>query len=380
MIKICLICPHLPPMSFPCGAAHFVFLLAQGLVKKGAEVTIVHSNPKAASITGVKFISVSGWGFFDMRQLAKKLKSLEFDIVDLQYEAFMYGQKGAVLLLPFLLPQEKNILTLHSAYLPSFFSPLWRLVQIFFFKRIIFYSENFLERIKGRFKKRAHHFKFQGFPSNIVFDRTVPALEALRYFRQMKHLPQNEATLQGVYFGHLAQNRGIENLLLVIKELKENHQIKFLFMGQFRPSENDYHQELTRLVAHFDLQSEVHFSGQLSDSEVSLVLQGSDYAVLPFPEGASLKNGSLSAIFSHGLPVLSTKTKESDELLFNSKAVLSYSPGDLKGLKDEWVKLLTDRILRHELSTNSKNLSPVFSWENYLEKRMSIYRELIEAP
>jgi glycosyltransferase involved in cell wall biosynthesis len=67
-----------------------------------------------------------------------------------------------------------------------------------------------------------------------------------------------------------------------------------------------YWNKLHKLVADLNLDKIVHISGYLPADTASRYIAGSDFGVLPFNCGVTIKSGSLLTMLAHGLPVVAT--------------------------------------------------------------------------
>lgn len=360
-------------MPYPCGAAHFVKLFACQLSQAGHDVWVAHCNPKAQAVEGLKLHQFTGPGLSGIIGLCDFLKQEKFDRIDLQYENFMFQSKPWAFLMPLMLGKNSLWLTMHSAFLPRphFLAKIYRLLQMLLFKKVILYSQVMACHWQKKFPHKAQDYLPLGFPSNITIDTSAPLEAILKKYRQ-----ENEDGLMGVYFGHIDHNRGIEDIINALEVLKQKTDLplRFNFLGLFDPANNYYHQNLTSLIEEKNLSQVITFTNRLSDSEVSLALRSCDYAVLPFPEGAGAKNGSLSAILVHGLPVITTLSSQTDDFIANSKALLFYKAGHWQELVSQWQKLLSQKELQKEMAHQALQEAKRFSWQYYIKKRLDYYQ------
>ena len=378
-MKICLIGPHFPVMSYPCGAADFIEGLAKNLSQENIDVTVITSNCNArkSDVFNVKVFQ-GNWGVLHVLRIFQWLCKNSVSVIDIQYEAYMYEGRWAIFLLPILcrlfLKNTMIVLTLHSQYLPEFGSRFWRPIQISFCHKVVFYSEIFKKNMeKYKFPNRDKFF-VQGFPSNIV--KHASNLVNL-FIDKLKNKNLTEQKM-GVYFGHLNEGRGIEdiiNSLAIVKEKKIP--FSFVFLGQFNPESNIYHRNLISLIKSLNLNSEISFSDRLSDDNISILFQSADFCVLPFIDGASFKNGSLAAAIIHNVPTISTISEITEIELANSKAILWYKSGNIENLADNLKKLLIDQNLLISMRSEMNKLEQFYSWQKYTSERIKIYNKPI---
>lgn len=378
-MKIALIAPHFPTMSYPCGAADFVHQYCLNLKKQGHEVTVLTNNLDHIKIDGIKIIAQTGpWGILRILGLRKLAKDNGWDIIDLQYEAFMFGGRGTILFLPLLLwgIHCKFILTLHSQFLPKYFSKIYRLAQMVLFDEVVFYSSVFMDRMKKTFTQKQKNFHLLGFPSNLINHDLSDYNELIKKFLNNRSANQ----LSCLYFGHISPQRGIEHLIQTISKLKSQASINLTLMSQFTPNENQYHRDLISLIKQSGLEKNITFTGRVDDKTISLMFKTHDLCLFPFPEGASLKNGSLAAAIEHGMAIITTKTSLTDSVfLTEDDDQWFYEPHDIQQLE----KLLIQYSISPELCKKNRNfwarIRDYFSWKNYINKREQIFKGTTHA-
>lgn len=378
-MKIAIIAPHFPTMSYPCGAADFVHQYCLNLKKKGHEVTVLTNNPNPIKIDGIKIIAkVDAWSITRILELRKLAKIYQWDIIDVQYEAYMFGGSGTILLMPLLLKgiNCKFVLTLHSQQLPKYFSSLFRLTQMVLFNEVVFYSSVLLDHMKKKFPKKAKHFHLLGFPSNLIRLNLSEYNDLINNF--LNHKPRNQ--LACLYFGHISPGRDIEDLLNIINNLKLP--IHLTLMSQFNPAENQYHRDLISLVSQNGLENKVTFTGRVDDKTITLMFKTHDLCLFPFPEGASLKNGSLAAAIEHEMPIITTKTALTDTVFLSNEKDSTdwfYTPQDTHQLEMILKKHFDNPELRQKNRQFWAQIRDHFSWENYIEKREHIFKGITNA-
>lgn len=356
-------------MGYPCGAADFAQNLSKEL-SNNLDVTVLTANTRAVKSGAVSVKIVEGpWNIWKVYKIATWIKKENFDYIDIQFEAYMYGSLGSILLLPFLLPKKcKKILTLHSEALPKKGGRLWRAIQMFFFDQIIFYSEQFLNNAEKRFQKEKNKFSLAPFPSNISKVSISPLMKMIK--QHQKGLDPNTIYLS--FFGHLSPGRHIEDLLQLMFLLK-NKNFHLIFIGQFDPAKNVYHREIQQMYKSMELEDSITFTGRLEESEVSQMIQLTDIGLLPFSEGASFKNGSLAAYVSHQIPVFTTKSELTEKNLLDSKGLYFFSIQNLPELKNELLDIKINPKKLLFMKDEIQKLDQLYSWQNYREQRLSIY-------
>jgi len=377
-MNVCLITANFPPMPWPCGLADFVDRLATNLRAAGTEVSVLTSNPAADAKKPYPVQVMPGsWRYWHQKQMAGWIRDRKFDVIDFQYETFAFGQKSRPFWFPLRLksPRPARVLTLHSQGLPKWGGRVWRLLQTRPWEAVVFYSEPFLNRMKALFPTRADRFYHLGFPSNIPV-AVAPALRQL-IARVKAGWANPDAVV--LYFGHIAANRGIEDLLAAATNLAgRGLRPQFVFASKFDPTADDYHRQLLGRVAAAGLSDRVSFPGQLPAEQVSHLFQAADVVALPFPEGASFKNGTLATALGHGAAVVTTVTDLTESALKADGVLAAYAPGDVAALTDRLAELLTSPEQRRTLSVGASRLGELFSWDAYIQRRLEIYQKARE--
>jgi glycosyltransferase involved in cell wall biosynthesis len=305
--------------------------------------------------------------------MARWLRDQQFDVVDLQYESFAYGQTSRPLWFPLRLGARRpaRVQTVHSQGLPKWGGRLWRPLQFRPWEAVVFYSEPFLKRMAAWFPDRADRFHHLGFPSNIPA-AVAPDLQPLVARIKAGWLNPNALVL---YFGHINPGRGIEDLLAAAGNLAgRGRRPQFVLVSQFEPERNDYHRGLLARIRADGLDSQVSFPGHLPAEQVSLLFQAADVVALPFPEGASFKNGTLAAALGHGAPVVTTVTDLTDAALKEDGVLLGYPPGDVDALTDRLGEVLASAERRRTLAAGARRVGEQLSWDKYTRRRLEIYQ------
>lgn len=388
--NVCIISPHVKPLPFPCGVAGYVDKLSLKLAEQGLKVTLLTSNSEAALSSNQKQhsmelkIVVGSWGINHVWKMARAAAEGSpegsFDVIDVQYEAAMFRYTWPSILLPLfikILSKSHVVLTLHSQTLPRVGGRLWRPLQILLYDKVIFYSKPLYERMSKRFSSRKESFFLQGFPSNITryHDPDIRLLIS----KTIQSVGMHPFLM--IYFGFITSKRSIEDILSALQILKSKinkvsdvvEKPHLLLIGKMNPDEDLYHRQLLEDIQQRGLSGYVSFSGELTDHEVSRAFQAADLCILPFPEGASFKNGSLAAAIEHEIPIITTKTELTEEELLQNDCLKTYKPGDVSVLSSIMYDLLFFPAKRKSLREKMVSLKDHFSWIKYIETRMQIY-------
>ena len=118
-------------------------------------------------------------------------------------------------------------------------------------------------------------------------------------------------------FGLAGRTKGLQTLVEATRLLKKGTDLRIVIIGG-TPGASDrsnaaFLQSLQGAIRSAGLEDRVHWTGALSDQEVSRALSACDLMVQPYTEGASTRHGSLMACLDHGCATI-TSTPLSEQL------------------------------------------------------------------
>ncbi len=172
-----------------------------------------------------------------------------------------------------------------------------------------------------------------------------------------------------LYFGQIRPNKGIEEFIRLVEEASGNpHVYSFCLVGTPHPRHKGYYQALRDRTSSLPIE---WFVG-LSEDEVRKILSSRTYAYLPFPDGASERRGSLLAVLSNGLAVLTTKGDQTPAGLQHAVAFVSGTTHALEML-DSFEK---DASMRREMVVRAREYSKSFSWGQIAANHYELYKKM----
>ena len=103
--------------------------------------------------------------------------------------------------------------------------------------------------------------------------------------------------------------------------------------------------------------------GWLEAGEVARHLAAADLFIAPFVDGVSTRRGTMMAALQHGLPVVGTDGRLTDDVLRSTNALTLVPAHDQTGLEDEVRRLATDDAERAGLASAARELyERSFDW------------------
>jgi glycosyltransferase involved in cell wall biosynthesis len=182
------------------------------------------------------------------------------------------------------------------------------------------------------------------------------------------------------YFGYVYRSKGIETLLRAFQiAQKRKPHLRLLLIGGIpnnSPDSQQYVDEIRQLVAELDLDDRVSWTGDYPwDSDIgSRYLRAADLCVLPFDQGVHMNNSSLSAVASHGLPILTTRPECVEPQIVDEKNVLLCPPQNPRAMAVAIERLVEDHNLRHRLRDGIRRTAQEwFSWESVINRTLAAF-------
>jgi glycosyltransferase involved in cell wall biosynthesis len=325
-MKIGLICGSWPPER--CGVADYSRQLALALARQGVEV--VELGPKG-----------TGTG-----KIARDL-----DIAHIQVPAVGFDRFGKFSLLPFSVARRR-IVTLHEY---SIFSAL-RKVSVLPFAVMdarVFTTE--VERDSY----------FSTVPLRTGRDLIIPIGSNIPRGQDTGRIPRSICT-----FGLIMPNKGLEQFLALATLLKGRGDYRLTIIGTAPAHSQAY---AAKLVADARaLGIEVLLDREAD--EVGDALARHQFTYQPFPDGASVKRGSLIAGMVNGTVALTTFGRMTPAWM--KEIVLeARSPEDAADIIE---RLAADETGRRELSRKTEASASMFDWDNIAQRHVELYESLLQ--
>jgi glycosyltransferase involved in cell wall biosynthesis len=360
-LRVGFLYPRFPPAHDAIG--EHTSLLARSL-SRGCDVRVWTAAAEFDPIPGVRV--ERGFSVDRRGGVLEVLECLDDDPVDwlvLQYQPFSYGRWGFNPYLARLIrslehrsPPVRTALLVHEAYPPPVSPTLavlgvWSLIQL---ATLIRRSALVLFTIDPW--RRWAERRFGGTPvAHLPVGSNIPRVEITR--------DEARGTLgigRGTFVIGVFGNASLTRLLPLIREAsravhERARDLLVLYVGRDGPVVEAACDGLPFRDA-----------GRLSPRDVSRHFAAMDLYLAPFRWGASTRRGSLMSALQHGVPTVSTRGRETDDILLRADgtALLLADHRDGAGYAAQAVRLFEDPGLRGDLSRGARRLfDDHFTWE-----------------
>ncbi|WP_291327872.1 hypothetical protein [Desulfovibrio sp. UCD-KL4C] len=249
-----------------------------------------YANKLAAAVSRMGFETVvektTTWSFSFIKRIRLRYESDKDCIFHLQYPTLGMGKSLAPALLPLLMSPSKAFITLHEYEQFHIVRKYYFLPASLLTSNIIFTNEherNVFQKIFP-WKKSAYNI----IPIGNNIDVSLKADSVVQRPRL-------------VYFGQIAQNKGIEFYLQTVAYLREQGiDCECLLMGALVDPEGELTKSIQRNSQLYNIQCLFNMDAEA----VSIELLKSSIALLPFPTGVGDKRGSALACLKHNLSLI----------------------------------------------------------------------------
>jgi len=184
------------------------------------------------------------------------------------------------------------------------------------------------------------------------------------------------------YFGFLNQSKGADALAAALAELPSRFHLLFIG-GQTGASDPDnnraYLAGLKAQITAAGLDGRVHWTGFVTDEQVSHFLRAADVMALPYRDGASLRRGTLMAVLAHGRPLITTAPAASTPELVHGENSWLTPPGDAEALAQAIRQVAADKRLRQKLGGGAAQTAGLFSWQRIAGETAVFFEKLLAA-
>ena len=385
-LTILIVVPTFPPDQ--CGVGDYTWQLATQLHRVGHRVTVISTQRDAVIDVGFDFRPIlSNWHFPDMKTILDVIAEIEPDVVHIQYHNEDYDAVEMVSALPLCVresfPDTLVVATLHNTRSFTFAPRLTMSVFMRFCDWLVLTNDADRAELLHEHPSQASKYSIipaaggMPCPAGVLAER-----EALRAALRRELGLGDEVFLLG-YFGFVNEGKGIESLLVALRELRSaGVPVHLLLIGGLhsdREAEiSPYHERLLRSIDAMALGDAVTTTGYLPADDASRRLVAIDLAVLPFRDGLTTKRSSFLSVLSHDVPVLSTRGLHLPPSIRHGGNVWLVPNGDPeptgRALARAVGELAMDPEMRARIRAGGRKLfDDIFAWEPIVRAHEEIY-------
>lgn len=392
-MRIGLITGEYPPDRG--GVGDFTHHLGRSLSTLDHEVHVLTSVPQShteaqepsrptGTARGVSVHRVlEDWGFGCWRRILAWSRSLELDVLDIQYQAAAYAMHPAINFVPRRRRRPILAVTFHDLKVPYLFpkaGPLRRWMVYLLARRadgvIVTNREDQLTLSD-----------LKPLPANLAripIGSNIPLHLPRDYDRAVERANRGvgrDDILLG-YFGFLNQSKGgetlIEMLHLLVEEGMPAHLLKIGGRaGSSDPTNRAYADRIDALIATYGLQERVHWTGYVRAEEVSASLMAVDLCVLPYRDGVSFRRGSLLACLTHERAIITTRPAVALPEVKNGENMLMVEPENPAALARAVRQVVSDPTAQAQLEAGARSLASHFTWDQIATRTVQFFDALL---
>ena len=396
-LKIGLVTGEFPPMEGGVGA--FTKELAIALYEQGHEVHIVTSRLARAEPIKRSFWQphepiqlsyadlyprVNRWWWAAVNQVANVAVESDLDVVNIQYQASAYDMRvPAVNFLPWRLREvATTIVTFHDLRVPYLF-PKAGSLRTWVVRQLAKSAEGVIvtngEDQQNLLDSGLNSQLIEQIPIGSNVKAIPTSAETVRKVRQKLGLGDGDCLLG--YFGFVNVSKGPDLLLAALGQLDANYHVVFAgaSTGSSDPINNRaFLQRIEAQVVDAGLETRVHWTGFLSDQDLSSYLQACDLMVMPYRDGVSLRRGTLMAILANGRPLITTSANEPIPQLEHGRNVWLTPVDDVDALRQAILSLSADKDRQVGMAAEARKLAEQFSWDKIARRTTDFMWRIID--
>lgn len=300
----------------------------------------------------------------DYIQLAHKInKDENVKTVFIQHEFGLYGGEYGEFLMSFLYSLEKPVVVTYHTVLPQPNNKRRDIVN-----RISQIAEHVIVMTENSANILREFYTIAEKKIQIIPHGTHPVEYKDKDDLRKKYGFGNKKIVST--FGLISSNKNIENALDALPAVINLHpDLLYLIIGKTHPEviKNEgetYREMLKKKVEDLKIQDNVRFINQFTDTEVLLdLLQMSDTYIFTSKDKNQAVSGTFAYAMSCGCPVVATAIPHAKELLSDNTGILIDFEKP-EQLSKALIKLLKDKNLRDQMSSNAIHKSKSSEWKN----------------
>lgn len=380
-------------------------LLAEGLAKKGHEVTIISArHPEGKEFeekNGVKLYYLKNTTFGSRREgwskeSSKKFLMLDkvrnFDVICCQSAVvpsrltriekmrkipvvvIMEGHEGMILLsqLRQTLSHKKGFIRLIKHFLSFlYYYSLWELPLLHKYDALVGVSDEVVRSIR-RWHLVGHekmYIVYNGIETNVF----RPDGEERDNIRKAYGISSDERLL--LFLSHVTKQKGVHLLIRALPEiLKGRERVKLIVAG-----DGDYLKEAKELVKKLSIEKHVIFTGHISHGETAQYINACDLFILPTVRQEGLPFALIESMACQKL-VIASRIGGIPSVINDGENGLLVSPGNTDELVEKILFLLNNETSTQRLAANARrSVLRQFSVDKMIDGTTEVFEKLIKC-
>lgn len=171
-----------------------------------------------------------------------------------------------------------------------------------------------------------------------------------------------------LFYGPLADRKGYKYLVDIIPKFKDD--TFFIFLCKQSESFQENKKQINK-----KLKNQKNYKIILDEKNLINYLSEAHITVFPYPNLDATESNPLSVIESMamGIPTITSKLPETQELFKNRKNILFSKPKDSNDLHKKVSELLNNKELQNKLSKNGKIIAKDFDVKRITDKYLKLY-------
>ena len=385
-MKIGIVTGEYPPTKG--GVGDYTKKLATHLTDNGNQVTVItdqrsiNTTYDSDSLKVLATISPK-WGWLDLWRLRQETSHL--DVLSIQYQAAAYGaMTPPIHLLPrFTIPP--TVTTFHDLNQPYLFPKAGSLRR----KAIVelanksngVITTNSEDHDALKVMINLKNLIEIPIGSNIPF--VDPNTFSKRLVRSKYNITNNEILIG--YFGLMNHTKGGKVLVNTLAELRSmGLNVHLILIGEptgtTDPRNAEYYAETINLANKLGVIKYITQTGFVDSNTASILLQSCDMMVLPYLNGASLRNGSLIACINNGCPVITTRPETTNTLLRDGCNIIFVDNHNPLSTAKAVTRLYQNDMLRKQIGEEALKLQRHFNWHKIAQKTTNFFSKVLTHP
>lgn len=219
-------------------------------------------------------------------------------------------------------------------------------------------------------RNKLAHFVFRFLRKSSVIEigptiKPIPATSSIK----------GSNTFMIAFLGMLDASKGIEDILYAMREMADASVHLSILTGV--RSNNLYHESIIHLIKTLKLETQVYYQDTITDEAISQHLQQAQVVILPYVTGATTKRSTILDAFAHKVPVISTQTERTEQVLQESQAIVLIPPHRSDALIEAIHRIRTDPVLLEHLQVHMQAFMRTRNWEYIAQRTNEIYTSLL---